>query len=276
MQEKSRASLMTGETAVLTIAAAISRVRCWRRLRTTSRVIGSSPSATAHLDDEAPPGVDVRPVACQHEDGRVPPLHQRRAGERHARSQTLAVVERDRTAVLAAREPHGSHAPLRWRRIRRAERRRRERRAWEAGGGDHTAVDQVDRRRRRQRTRAVELGVARAKGVAEPAGVDEGHRHLPRLPPEAEVDLGLKLTRSAARPSAASAAPSSASSVAKQAASSAPSAGSGRKTVHAASRRTSAVAAPTAEKTAASAGTITRPSASARASGAPKSGPQPP
>src|SRR5439155_2227179 len=82
--------------------------------------------------------------------------------------------------------------PLRWRRIRRAERRRRERRAWEAGGGDHTAVDQVDRRRRRQRTRAVELGVARAKGVAEPAGVDEGHRHLPRLPPEAEVDLAAE------------------------------------------------------------------------------------
>src|SRR5213080_884180 len=236
MQEKSRASLMTGETAVLTIAAAISRVRCWRRLRTTSSVIGSSPSATAHLDDEAPPGVDVRPVACQHEDGRVPPLHQRRAGERHARSQTLAVVERDRTAVLAAREPHGSHAPLRWRRIRRAERRRRERRAWEAGGGDHTAVDQVDRRRRRQRTRAVELGVARPKGVAEPAGVDEGHRHLPRLPPEAEVDLAAE--------------------------------------AHALGRE--ALAAPTAEKTAASAGTITRPSASARASGAPKSGPQPP
>src|SRR5437773_529435 len=84
----------------------------------------------------------------------MPPPHQHRAGERHARSQTLPVVERDRTAVLAAGEARGARAPLRWRPSRRAARRRRERRAWEAGGGDHTAVDQVARRRRRQRTRA--------------------------------------------------------------------------------------------------------------------------
>src|SRR5439155_4384064 len=187
MQEKSRASLIRGETAVFTIAAAISRVRCCRRLRTTSSVIGSSPSATAHLDDEAPPRVDVRPVACRHEDGRVPPLDQRGAAERHARGEALAVVECDRTAVLAAGEPHGSHAAPRRRRIRLAERRRREGRAWQAGGGDHAAVDEVDRRRRRERTRAVELGVARAEGVAEPAGLDERHGHLPSLLPEAEV-----------------------------------------------------------------------------------------
>src|SRR5438128_4683953 len=129
MQEKSRASLMTGETAVLMIAAAISRVWCWSRLRTTSSVIGSRSSATADLDHEAAPAVDPGAVAGGHEDGRVPPLHQRRAGERHARSQALAVVERDRTDVLAAGEPHGPHPPARRRRIRRAERRRRERRA---------------------------------------------------------------------------------------------------------------------------------------------------
>src|SRR5881398_3631387 len=117
MQEKSRASLMTGETAVLTIAAAISRVRCWRRLRTTSSVIGSSPSATAHLDDQAPPGVDVRPVARGHEDGRVSPFDQRGACERHAGEKTLAVVDRDRAAVLGAGEPRGPHAPARRGRI---------------------------------------------------------------------------------------------------------------------------------------------------------------
>src|SRR3989442_4674899 len=122
MQEKSRASLMTGETAVLMIAAAISRVRCWRRLRTTSSVIGSSPSATvsamADLDHETSPAIDTSAVAGGHEDGRVPPLDQRGAGERHARSQALAVVECDRTAVLAAGGPHGSHPPPRRRRTR--------------------------------------------------------------------------------------------------------------------------------------------------------------
>src|SRR2546428_8173391 len=104
MQEKSRASLMRGETAVLTIAAAISRVRCWRRLRTTSSVTGASPSATvsamADLDHQAPPTVDARAVAGGHEDGRVSPLDQRPAGERPARSEALAVVDGELAAVL--------------------------------------------------------------------------------------------------------------------------------------------------------------------------------
>src|SRR2546427_6706202 len=107
MHEKSRASLMSGETAVFTIAAAIWRVRCCRRLRTTSSVIGSSPSATAHLDDEAAPGIHLRRVARGHEDRRVSPFDQRGAAERHAGQKTLAVVERDRAAVLGPGEPRG-------------------------------------------------------------------------------------------------------------------------------------------------------------------------
>src|SRR2546427_11813583 len=113
MHEKSRASLMSGETAVLTIAAAISRVRCCRRLRTTSRVMGSSSSATPHLDDEAAPRIDVRPVARRYQDGRVAALDQGGAGERHPGPQALAVVDRDRAAVLGPRKPCGPHAPPR-------------------------------------------------------------------------------------------------------------------------------------------------------------------
>src|SRR5438876_9638374 len=88
MQEKSRASLMSGDTAVLTIAPAISRVRCWRRFRTTSTVTGSSASRMGHLDHEASPPVHHGTVARRDEDRRVAPLDQRRTGERHARTRS--------------------------------------------------------------------------------------------------------------------------------------------------------------------------------------------
>src|SRR5882724_5813147 len=120
-QEKSRASLITGETAVLTTATDISRVMCWRRLRITSSVIGSARSATLHLDPQVPEGLDAGPRSRREEDRRVAPLDQRRAGERHAGSEALAVVDRHAPRAVIVAEPYDARAPARGLRVGRTE-----------------------------------------------------------------------------------------------------------------------------------------------------------
>src|SRR5437879_5479662 len=107
MQEKSRASLTTGDTAVLTIAADISWVRYWRRFRTTSSVIGSS---MPDLDDDASEAVDHRRVAGGHEDRRVAPLDERRPDDRHAGEEALAIVDGHRRPPRGAAQA-GASAP---------------------------------------------------------------------------------------------------------------------------------------------------------------------
>src|SRR5439155_20429059 len=192
MQEKSRASLTTGDTAVLTIAADISWVRYWRRFRTTSSVIGSSMPG---LDDDAPEAVDRRPVAGRHEDRRVAPLDERRPDDRHAGEEALAIVDGHRRPPRGARQPRHARPAARRRRIGRPEASRRRRARRDAADADHPAVDEVDPRARRERAAPVELGVPRTERIAETldgraiAG-PERHRDLPRLPVEAEVHLG--------------------------------------------------------------------------------------
>src|SRR4051812_41126996 len=100
MQEKSRASLTTGDTAVFTMAADISCVTCWSRWRITSSVIGSG--RMRDLDHEAARPVDARAVAALDENRRVAPLDERRAGEPHAGRERFAVVDGDPHARLAA------------------------------------------------------------------------------------------------------------------------------------------------------------------------------
>src|SRR5262245_37598009 len=191
MQEKSRASLTTGDTAVLTIAADISWVRYWSRLRTTSSVIGSG---MPDLDDDAPEAVYGGAVTGRHEDRRVAPLDQRGPGDRHPREETLAIVDRHRRTSLGAREPRHAGAAPRRRRIGRTEAGRRGHRLREAADSHDPAFDEVDSRSRRERAPPVELGVARPERLAE--AVDrraierrERHRDLPGLAVEAEVDF---------------------------------------------------------------------------------------
>src|SRR5690349_14359613 len=110
MQEKSRASLMTGETAVLTIAADISCVTYWRRFRITSSVTGSR---MRHLDDEVAERLDPGAIAGTEEDRRVAPLDERGAREPHARRHALAVVDRHARRGRPAREPRGAGSAAR-------------------------------------------------------------------------------------------------------------------------------------------------------------------
>src|SRR5581483_9433616 len=110
MQEKSRASLMTGETAVLTIAADISCVTCWRRLRITSSVTGSR---TGDLDDEVAVRRDLGAVARGEKDRRVPALDHGGADERHAGREALAVVDRHAGSRVRAGEPERAGATTR-------------------------------------------------------------------------------------------------------------------------------------------------------------------
>src|SRR6058998_3475046 len=164
MQEKSRASLTTGDTAVLTIAADISWVRYWRRFRTTSSVIGSS---MPDLDDDAPEAVDRRSVARRHEDRRVAPLDERRPDDRHAGEEALTIVDRHRRAPPGARQPRHARTAARRRRIGMPEASRCGRRPREAADTDHPAVDEVDPRARGERAPPVELHVARAERITE-------------------------------------------------------------------------------------------------------------
>src|SRR5262245_6292964 len=119
-QEKSRASLMTGETAVLMIADDISCVTCWSRWRITSSVTGSTRSAIRDLDGEVAAVLHARALARTQQDRRVGPLDERGTGERHAGSEGFAVVQRDAERALGVREPDDARSA----RHRRCARRR--------------------------------------------------------------------------------------------------------------------------------------------------------
>src|SRR5438552_3371191 len=186
MQEKSRASLTTGDTAVLTIAADISWVRYWRRFRTTSSVIGSS---MPDLDDDAPEAVDRRPVAGRHEDRRIAPLDERRPDDRHAGEEALAIVDGHRRPPRGARQPRHARPAARRRRIGRPEASRRRRARRDAADADHPAVDEVDPRARGEGAcdrRTEERPAATVAEQREAAGVEpaldqqplHGERHL--------------------------------------------------------------------------------------------------
>src|SRR5262245_6215969 len=179
MHEKSRASLITGETAVLTIAADISCVTYWRRFRITSSVTGSR---MRHLDDEVAERLDPGAIAGAEEDRRVAPLDERGAGEHHARRDALAVVDRHARRRRSAREPRRTRAAACRLGIRAAERRRARGRARRAGR-DQPAVDEVDARAMGEGAPAVELDVARTERRLEIVG--ERDRDLPRLAAEA-------------------------------------------------------------------------------------------
>src|SRR5262249_26332633 len=127
MHEKSRASFITGETAVLTIAADISCVKCCKRFRRTSTVTGSTRSATRHLQHEIPERLHARAVAGPEENRRVAALDERRAAERHAGGELLAVVDRDTSHGAAAGKPRRARRSPRRLGIRGSERRRRRR-----------------------------------------------------------------------------------------------------------------------------------------------------
>src|SRR5262249_27697089 len=145
MHEKSRASLITADTAVFTMAADISWVRCCRRLRMTSKVTGSSALRMSDLDHQAAVPVHAGPAASRPADGGVAAIDQRGPDERHPGSEERAVVDRDRRLfVTTAREPGPARAAPRRGRIWRSERRREGCRPWHVTKADHATVDQLD------------------------------------------------------------------------------------------------------------------------------------